>query len=60
MESYAYLYPDFCGAMLKIHAMNVIESRIHSFLESHPKDFLLEAVSYLKGGSSYRFFKVRP
>gem|GEM_PF-4432123 len=44
MESHAYLYPYFCGAMLKINAMKVVKSLIQSFLESHPKDFLLEAV----------------
>jgi len=44
----------------KIHAMEVVEDHVHLFLEFHPSNSLSEVVQYLKGGSSYRLFKLHP
>jgi putative transposase len=44
----------------KIHAMEVVEDHVHLFLEFHPSTSLSEVVQYLKGGSSYRLFKLYP
>ena len=44
----------------KIHAMEVVEDHVHLFLEFHPSVSLSEVVQYLKGGSSYRLFKIHP
>jgi putative transposase len=45
----------------KIHAMEVIGNHVHLFLEFHPNNSLSEVIQYfqyLKGGSSYRLFKL--
>jgi putative transposase len=44
----------------KIHAMEVVEDHVHLFLEFHPSTSLSEVLQYLKGGSSYRLFKLYP
>jgi len=46
--------------MHKIHAMEVVEDHVHLFLEFQPNNSLSEVVQYLKGGSSYRIFKLHP
>jgi putative transposase len=44
----------------KIHAMEIAADHVHLFLEFHPSISLSEVVQYLKGGSSYRLFKLHP
>ena len=44
----------------KIHAMEIVEDHLHLFLEFHPSTSLSKAVQCLKGGSSYRLFKLHP
>jgi putative transposase len=44
----------------KIHAMEIVEDHVHLFLEFHPSTSLSEAIRYLKGGSSYRLFRLHP
>lgn len=44
----------------KIHAMEVVEDHVHLFLEFNPSTSLSEVVQHLKGGSSYRLFKLYP
>jgi len=44
----------------KIHAMEVVADHVHLFLEFHPSTSLSKAIQYLKGGSSYRLFKLHP
>ncbi|MGB9940210.1 IS200/IS605 family transposase [Methanosarcina sp.] len=44
----------------KIHAMEVVDNPVHLFLEFHPSNSLSEVIRYLKGGSSYRLFKLHP
>jgi putative transposase len=44
----------------RIHAMEVVEDHVHLFLEFQPNNSLSEVVQYLKGGSSYRIFKLHP
>ena len=44
----------------KIHALELAEDHGHLFLEFHPSTCLSKAVQYLKGGSSYRMFKLHP
>ena len=44
----------------KIHAMELAEDHVHLFLEFHPSISLSKVVQYLKGGSSYRMFKLHP
>ena len=44
----------------KIHALELAEDHVHLFLEFHPSTPLSKAVQYLKGGSSYRMFKLHP
>ena len=44
----------------RMHAMEVVEDHVHLFLEFHPSTSLSEVVQYLKGGSSYRLFKLHP
>jgi putative transposase len=44
----------------KIHALEVVDNHVHLFLEFHPSISLSEVVQYLKGGSSYRLFKLHP
>jgi putative transposase len=44
----------------KIHAMEIVEDHVHLFLEFHPSMSLSKVVQYLKGGSSYRMFKLHP
>ena len=44
----------------KIHAMEIVEDHLHFFLEFHPSTSLSKAVKCLKGGSSYRRFKLHP
>jgi putative transposase len=40
--------------------MEVVEDHVHLFLEFHPSTSLSEVLQYLKGGSSYRLFKLYP
>jgi len=44
----------------KIHAMEIVEDHVHLFLEFHPSISLSKVIQYLKGGSSYRLFKLHP
>ena len=44
----------------KIHVLEVVDNHLHLFLEFHPSTSLSEVVQYLKGGSSYRLFKLHP
>ena len=44
----------------EIHAMEIVEDHLHLFLEFHPSTSLSKAVQCLKGGSSYRLFKLHP
>jgi putative transposase len=44
----------------KIHAIELAEDHVHLFLEFHPSIPLSRVVQYLKGGSSYRMFKLHP
>jgi REP-associated tyrosine transposase len=44
----------------KIHAMQIVEDHVHMFLEFHPSTSLSETIQYLKGGSSYRLFRLHP
>ncbi len=44
----------------RIHAMELTEDHIHLFLEFHPSTSLSNVVQFLKGGSSYRLFKLHP
>jgi putative transposase len=44
----------------KIHAIELTEDHFHLFLEIHPSTSLSNVVQYLKGGSSYRLFKLHP
>jgi len=44
----------------KLHAMEVVDDHVHLFVEFHPSNSLSEVVQYLKGGSSYRLFKLHP
>lgn len=43
-----------------IHALEVVNNHVHLFLEFHPSNSLSEVIQYLKGGSSYRLFKLHP
>ncbi|PAV10662.1 transposase [Methanosarcina spelaei] len=44
----------------KIHAMEVVDNHVHLFLEFHPSSSLSKVIQYLKGGSSYRLFRLHP
>jgi len=44
----------------KTHAMEIVDNHVHLFLEFHPSNSLSEVIQYLKGGSSYRLFKLHP
>ena len=44
----------------KIHAIEIAEDHVHLFIEFHPTIPLSKVVQYLKGGSSYRLFKLHP
>jgi putative transposase len=44
----------------RIHAMEVVEDHVHLFLEFHPNTSLSKVIQHLKGGSSYRLFKLHP
>ncbi|NLX39268.1 MAG: IS200/IS605 family transposase [Methanothrix sp.] len=44
----------------KIHAMEIVEDHVHLFLELYPSVSLSKVVQYLKGGSSYRLFRLHP
>lgn len=44
----------------KIHAMEVVDNHVHLFLEFHPSSSLSKVIRYLKGGSSYRLFRLHP
>ena len=44
----------------RIHAMEVVEDHVHLFLEFHPSTSLSKVIQHLKGGSSYRLFKLHP
>lgn len=43
-----------------MHAMEIVDDHVHLFLEFHPSVSLSEVIQYLKGGSSYRLFKLHP
>jgi putative transposase len=40
--------------------MEVVDNHVHLFLEFHPSISLSKVIQYLKGGSSYRLFKLHP
>ena len=40
--------------------MEVVEDHVHLFLEFHPSTSLSKVIQHLKGGSSYRLFKLHP
>ena len=40
--------------------MEIVDDHVHLFLEFHPKYSLSRVVQFLKGGSSYRMFKLHP
>jgi len=40
--------------------MEVVEDHVHLFLEFHPSTSLSKVIQYLKGGSSYRLFRLHP
>ena len=40
--------------------MEVVEDHVHLFLEFHPSASLSKVIQHLKGGSSYRLFKLHP
>ncbi len=42
----------------KIHDMEIVEDHVHLFLELYPSVSLSKVVQYLKGGSSYRLFRL--
>jgi putative transposase len=44
----------------KIHAMEIVDDHVHLFLEFQPSSSLSIVVQFLKGGSSYRMFKLHP
>jgi putative transposase len=44
----------------KIHAMEVVDNHVYLFLEFHPSSSLSKVIQYLKGGSSYRLFRLHP
>ena len=44
----------------KVHALELIEDHVHVFLEFHPSTSLSKVIQSLKGGSSYRMFKIHP
>ena len=44
----------------RIHAMEIVEDHVHLFLEFHPSTSLSKVIQHLKGGSSYRLFKLHP
>jgi len=44
----------------RIHAMEIVADHVHLFLEFHPSASLSKVVQFLKGGSSYRMFKLHP
>jgi putative transposase len=44
----------------KIHALEIVDDHVHLFLEFHPNSSLSKVVQFLKGGSSYRMFKLHP
>jgi len=44
----------------KLHALEIVDDHVHLFVEFHPSNSLSEVIQYLKGGSSYRLFKLHP
>jgi putative transposase len=44
----------------QIHAMEIVGDHVHLFLEFRPSSSLSRVVQFLKGGSSYRMFKLHP
>ena len=44
----------------KIHAIELSEDHVHLFLEFHSSISLSKVIQHLKGGSSYRMFKLHP
>ena len=44
----------------KIHAIEIVDDHVHLFLELYPSVSLSKVVQYLKGGSSYRLFRLHP
>ena len=52
---------DICAEKgYRIHAIEVVEDHVHLFLEFHPSISLSKVIQHLKGGSSYRLFKIHP
>jgi putative transposase len=55
------IFENICAEKgYRIHAMEVVEDHVHLFLEFHPNISLSKVVQHLKGGSSYRLFKLHP
>ena len=55
------IFNNICNEQgYKIHALEIVDDHIHLFVEFHPSNSLSEVVQYLKGGSSYRLFKLHP
>ncbi len=44
----------------RIHAIELTEDHVHLFIEIHPSISLSKVIQFLKGGSSYRMFKLHP
>ncbi|WP_048172561.1 IS200/IS605 family transposase [Methanosarcina siciliae] len=44
----------------RIHAMEVVEDHVHLCVEFHPSISLSKVIQHLKGGNSYRLFKLHP
>jgi putative transposase len=52
---------DICTLQgYRIHAIEVVDDHVHLFLEFHPSTSLSKVIQQLKGGSSYRLFKLHP
>ena len=55
------IFKNICAEKgYRIHAMEVVEDHVHLFLEFHPSTSLSKVIHHLKGGSSYRLFKLHP
>ncbi|HET8687864.1 MAG TPA: IS200/IS605 family transposase [Methanosarcina sp.] len=55
------IFKNICAEKgYRIHAMEVVEDHVHLFLEFHPSTSLSKVIQNLKGGSSYRMFKLHP
>ena len=55
------IFKDICAEKgYRIHALEVVEDHVYLFLEFHPSTSLSKVIQHLKGGSSYRLFKLHP